>query len=352
MPSRCPTINGLSNWTQFCTPYASLGMAQYNLRETTAARENFRKAFELRDRVSERERFYIEAAYYSFATGELEKANEVYKQWAQEYPADVAPYVNLSLNYAVLGEFEKAAEESRAAIEVSPRSVTGYVNLIIAYLALNRIDEGKAIYEQAKQQNLDNEYLREMRYAIAFLQNDEAEMSKQVRLATEIPGTEARLLALQADTDAFYGKLKAARAATRDAVSAAQRDGANESAALWLANSGYQEALCGDAAEARRQVFEALALSPGQDVRTAAALTLAEIGDTAQAQKLADQIHAESPLDTINQSYWLPAYGRRWPSRRATPKGRSRYWRPPRHTSWEPKMSARWCRSMCVAWPI
>jgi eukaryotic-like serine/threonine-protein kinase len=290
----------------FARAYASLGMAQYNLRETTAARENFRKAFELRNRVSERERFYIEAAYYSFATGEVEKANEVYKQWEQEYPADVAPHVNLSLNYATLGEFEKSAEESRAAIEVSPNSVTGYINLIIAYLALDRIDEAKSSYEQAKQHKLDNEFLREMGYSIAFLQNDEAEMSKQVRLAAEIPGTEARLLAQQADTDAFYGKLKAARRNTREAVATAKRDGANESAALWLASSAYREALFGNAGEARRQVSEALALSPGLDVRTTAALTLAEIGDTAQAQKLADQVHVESPLDTINQSYWLP----------------------------------------------
>jgi len=290
----------------FARAYASLGMAQYNLRETSAARENFRKAFELRGRVSERERFYIEAGYYSFATGELEKANEAYKQWAQEYPADVAPHVNLSLNYESLGEFEKAAEESRAAIEVSPTSVTGYANLIVAYLALGRIDEAKGIYEQAKQHNLDNEFLREMRYTIAFLQNDETEMLKQVRLATEIPGTQARLLALQGDTDAFYGRLKVAREATRESVAAAKRDGANESAALWLGSSAYREALVGNATEARRQVGQALALSPGLDVRMVAALTLAEIGDTAQAQEIADQLHVESPLDTINQSYWLP----------------------------------------------
>ena len=104
----------------FARAYASLGMAKYNLRETTAASENFRKAFELRDRVSERERFYIEAAYYSFATGELEKANQVYKQWSQEYPADLSPHVNLSLNYETVGKFEQAVEESHAAIEIAP----------------------------------------------------------------------------------------------------------------------------------------------------------------------------------------------------------------------------------------
>ncbi|HXY50021.1 MAG TPA: protein kinase [Terriglobales bacterium] len=290
----------------FARAYASLGMAQYNLRETTAAGENFRKAFELRDRVSERERFYIEAAYYSFATGELEKANQVYKQWAQEYPADVAPRVNLSLNYSTMGEFEKAAEESRAAIEVSPTAVTGYANLINAYLALDRVDEAKAIYDRAKRHNFDNEYLREMRYEIAFLQNDEAEMRRQVDSAPEIPGTEAGLLASQADTDAFYGRLRDARETTQQAVAAAKRDGANESAALWLGNSAYREALFGNATEGRRQARAALALSQGRDVRIAAALTLAEVGDAVQAQKIVDQLKAESPSDTLVQSYWLP----------------------------------------------
>jgi serine/threonine protein kinase/tetratricopeptide (TPR) repeat protein len=291
----------------FARAYASLGMAQYNLQETSAAVANFRKAFELRDRVSERERFYIEAGYYSFATGELEKANQVYKQWAQEYPADVAPHSNLALNYEVMGEFEKAAEQSRAAIEIAPTSVTGYANLITAYLALDRTDEAKTIYDQTKQRNLDNEYLRQMRYDIAFLQNDEAEMRRQVQTAQSISGAEASLQALQSDTDAYYGRLAKAREAMRLAVSAAKRDDAPESAALFLANGAVREALFGNTVEARQLTSEALAMSPGRDVRIAAALTLAMLGDVAPAQKLADQINEDFPVNTLIQSYWLPS---------------------------------------------
>ncbi len=291
----------------FARAYASLGMAQYNLRETSAAGANFRKAFELRDRVSERERFYIEAAYYSFATGELEKANQVYKQWAQEYPADAAPRVNLALNYEVMGEFDKAAEEARAAMEIAPTSVTGYANLIAAYLALDRLDEAKAIYDQAKQHNFDNEYLRELRYDIAFLQGDEAEMQLQVRSAADIPRTEAALLATQADTDAYYGRLKVARDAMQQAVAAAKREGSSENAALWLANGAYREGLLGNTNEARSLAGEALALSSGRDVRVAAALSYVEAGEATQAQKLAEQLNAESPLDTNIQNYWLPS---------------------------------------------
>jgi serine/threonine protein kinase/tetratricopeptide (TPR) repeat protein len=291
----------------FARAYASLGMAHYNLRESSAASENFRKAFELRDRVSERERFYIEAAYYSFVTGELDKANQVYKQWSQEYPADVAPHSNLALNYFALGEYEKAAEESRVAIEIAPTSVTGYANLISAYLSLDRVDEAKTIYEQAMQHKFDNEYLREMRYNIAFLENDEAGMRQQIDSATGNPSAEATLLALQADTDAYHGQLKQAQEATQRAVAAAKRNGANESAALWLASGANREARIGNAAEAREMAREALDLSPGRDVRLAVALTLAELGDAAQAQKIAEQLNKELPLDTIIQNYWLPS---------------------------------------------
>ena len=291
----------------FARAYASLGMAQYNLRETSAASENFRKAFELRDRVSERERFYIEAAYYSFATGELEKANEVYKQWSQEYPNEVAPHVNLALNYEVMGDFDKAAEQSRIAIDVAPTAVTGYADLMAAYIALGRVDEALAIYQQAKQQGFENEYLREMRYGIAFLQNDQAEMHKQVQSAHEVPGTEAGLQGIQSDADASAGKLRLAREDTRRAVAAAQRDGSPEAAALWLANGAYREALFGNPAEARQMAAEALAISPGRDVRIAAAMAFAASGDAAQAQKLADKLNVESPSDTILQSYWLPS---------------------------------------------
>src|SRR5215469_1865887 len=291
----------------FARAYASLGMAQYNLQETTAASANFRKAFELRDRVSERERFYIEAAYYSFVTGELEKANQVYKQWAEEYPSDVAPHSNLALNYEFMGDFDKAAEQSRAAMDIAPTSVTGYANLITAYLALDRIDEAKTIYNQAKQHNFDNEYLRQLGYELSFLENDEAEMRRQVDAALSIPGADAPLQGLQSDTDAYYGRLTKARETMRRAVAAARRDGASETAALFLTNGAVREALFGNTVEARQLTSEALALSPGRDVRIGAALTLGLLSDAAQAQKLADQLNEAFPLNTLIENYWLPS---------------------------------------------
>jgi serine/threonine protein kinase/tetratricopeptide (TPR) repeat protein len=291
----------------FARAYASLGMAQYNMRQTSAASEDFRKAFELRDRVSERERFYIEAAYYSFSTGELEKANQVYKQWAQEYPSEVAPHVNLALNYEVMGDFDRAVEQSRIAVEIAPSSVTGYANLMAAYIALDRTDEALAIFQQAKQQGLDNEYLRELRYYIAFLRNDEAEMNHQLESADQIPGAAAALAGNQADTLAYRGQIRQSREEMYRAVEAARHDNSLEAAALWLAAGAFREAILGDSTEARKLAAQALAMSPGREVRSAAAIAFAQSGDIAQAQELASKLNADSPLDTIVQNYWLPS---------------------------------------------
>ena len=164
----------------FARAYASLGMAYSNLGDTGAAMESFSKAFELRDRVSDRERFYIETCYYSFVTGELPKANQSYREWIAAYPDDYIPYANVALNELALGEYEKAAESSRQALRLAPESGAAYANLMGAYVALGRLDEAKATYAQALPKIQDVEYLHETRYYLAFLQGDEAEMQQQL----------------------------------------------------------------------------------------------------------------------------------------------------------------------------
>jgi serine/threonine protein kinase/Tfp pilus assembly protein PilF len=291
----------------FARAYAALGMAYQNLGQTEAASQNFQKAFELRERVSDRERFYIEAAYYSFVTGEMEKANETYKQWSQEYPGETAPHNNLALNYELLGRFDAAAEEARTAISISSDSLAGYGNLICAYLALNRIDEAKAVYQQTTEHHFDNQILRGMGYQIAFLQGDQASMQKQLESAAGKLGTEYTLLAMQSDTDAYFGQLKKSRETTKLALAAARRDGASENVASLLAYSAAREGLFGNSAEARRVIRQAMALSPGRDARIAVAMTLAQVGDLKEAQQMADRLNTEFPSDTIIQYYWVPA---------------------------------------------
>jgi len=125
---------------------------------------NARKAYELREKVSERERLSIEAFYYLFVTGDLEKATQVYALWQQTYPREVLPYANLGFISASLGNWKKALEETREAMRLEPSDEINYVNLVGAYVSLNRLDEAAAVYKQAEDRKLEGEGLLQYRY--------------------------------------------------------------------------------------------------------------------------------------------------------------------------------------------
>jgi class 3 adenylate cyclase/tetratricopeptide (TPR) repeat protein len=205
----------------FAMAYASLGTSYNNLDETTLAAENIRKAYNLRDRVSEREKFYIESHYYQFVTGDLEKARQAYELWAQTYPRDVVPPNNLSHIYGALGQYDKALAEAREAFRLNQES--GYGNVVNACLQMNRLEEARATAAEAQAKNLDSPALRILLYALAFLQNDAAGMAQQVAWGAGKPGVEDVLLANEGDTAAYSGRLREAREFTRRAVGSAER---------------------------------------------------------------------------------------------------------------------------------
>jgi len=268
--------------------------------------ENARKAYELREKVSERERFAIEGNYYFFATGELEKAAQTYELQRQTYPRDDGPYTSVGFVAAVLGNWEKALEEFRVALRLDSNHVINYENLGIACAVLNRLDEAEAVYKQAEERKLEGENLLQNRYFLAFLKGDAPQMAQLVSTAMGKPGTEDLLLAAQADTEAWYGKLKNAHELTRRAMDSAQRNDAKESAAEYQAAAALREVESGNREQARAEANAALKLAPNRDVRVMAALALARAGDTAGAEKLAAELDKNFPLDTLVQRYWLP----------------------------------------------
>ena len=290
----------------FARAYASLGMAYNNMGDSQEAMKNFTKAFELRDRVSDRERFYIEASYYSFVTGELPKANESYREWIAAYPDDYVPYANLSLNEVSLAEYEKALESSRHAIQLAPDSGAGYGNLMGVYLSLDRLDEAKAIYAEAIARKPDIEFLHESRYYIAFLQKDEAVMQQQMDWARGKPAWESPMLWAASETAAYHGQLAKASGLVQKAVLDAKADDNSERGALLMALEATREAEFGNNDRARQLAKEALAINSARDEAIAAGLALARAGDIADAEKIAERLGHEFPLDTIIQGYWLP----------------------------------------------
>jgi len=290
----------------FALSYEALSVMYRNLNEVGRGAENARKAFELREKVSERERFQIESTYYFLTTGELEKAAQVYELWRQTYPRDSTPLINLGVVFTYLGNYEKAMGEDKEAMRLDPDSATTYVDLAIANVNLNRLEEAEKADKRAEERKLENETLSAVLYVLAFLKGDTAQMEKLAASAIGRPGTEDLLLAMQADTEAWYGKLGRARELTRRAMDSAQYNDAKESAAGYEALAGLREVESANRAQARANVGAAQNLSANRDVRAIAALVLARAGDTAAAEKLASELDKAFPLDTLVQRYWLP----------------------------------------------
>jgi tetratricopeptide (TPR) repeat protein len=292
--------------SNFARAYASLGTAYVNLNQTRLAIDNYKKAYELRERVSERERFYIEAQYYAYVNGDIEKANQIYTEWARTYPADDIPHANLGNDYGELGEYEKAATETREDLRLTPDDPIGYTNLVNYYLALGRWDEAKSAYDQAMAEKLDSDSLGVIRYYLAFVSGDTTTMQAQAAWSAGKPGMEDWVLSIEANTAAYDGQLAKARELSRQAVESAERAGTKDVAALWEASVALRDAEFGESVEAQRAVGKALSLSSGQDVELLTALALARAGETTQAERVTEKLNQAHPLDTFIQQYWLP----------------------------------------------
>jgi serine/threonine protein kinase/predicted Zn-dependent protease len=290
---------------RFAAAYAALGLSYSNLGEPALGSQNLERAYELRDRVSERERFRISAYYFARVTGELEKAIETYGLWARTYPLDDSPRGNTAVDYCYLGQYGRAEEETLEQLRLNPDSSAGYSNLVNLYTQLNRLDEAKVRYQQALARKLDNPFLHANRYEIAFLEGDTEEMQRQVALIAGGPGTDL-ILSYQADTEAFYGRLAKARELSHLAVESALRDDQRETAAGWEMNAAGREAEFGDRSRARAEIAFALASAPTRDVQTLAAVALARVGDSTRAQQIAADLAKRFPLNTVLNSYWLP----------------------------------------------
>jgi serine/threonine protein kinase/Flp pilus assembly protein TadD len=290
----------------FARAYASLGIRYNNLGQATRAIENVRKAYELRDRVTEREKYYISCTYFTLVTGELEKAIQQYELWIRDYPRDYVAETNLGVNYFIMGQVERAAAVTREALRLEPANILGYNNLGLAYLSMNRLDEAKSAFDDALDRKLDGPYLRQSIYYLDFLRKDAPGMQEQFAWAIGKPGTEDILLSAESDTQANCGHLEKSRQLSAQAEESARRADSKETAAFWQGNEALREVEFGNSAEGLKQAREALELAPGRDVRIEAALALARGGDVAAAEKLAEALNQEFPLDTLMQNYWLP----------------------------------------------
>jgi Tfp pilus assembly protein PilF len=301
-----PFQRAISLDPNFAMAYATLGTSYSNLGETSASAESLKKAYDLRDRVSEREKFYISSHYQQMVTGDLLKGNQVYQLWSQTYPRDGTPLTNTGVAYGSLGQIDKGLEMMQRAFQMEKDNGLNYSNLAQFYMYVDRLDESAAIFGQAKQRGIESTTLHIEAYQLAFVTHDAATMAREAAWAAGKSGIEDVLLYYESETAAFAGKLDQANDLSARAVASAQQADEKETAAGYQAVAALREALAGNAAQARQQAAAALKISDGRDTEFAAALALALAGDTAQAQKIAGDLAKNFPQDTVAQFNYLP----------------------------------------------
>ncbi len=291
----------------FALAHSSLGgLYGSDLQEPGLAAKHLSKAYELRDRASEVERFQIETNYYTFVTGEVEKGIKTAQSFAQAYPRDPGPPLSFGYMSAYLGRYEDEVKGSVEAIRLMSDAGHAYTNLMEAYIALNRIDEAKAVYRQAVEQKMDFQFLQNDMYVIAFLEGDSDEMRRQAAATVGRPGVEDVLLSAQSDTEAFHGRLEKAREFSTRAVDSAMNAEQKETAALWRLNSALREAEFGNRERARQEIHRGVEIVLTRDIKTLAAVALACTGDATQARAIAADLRGQFPSNTTVNHYWLP----------------------------------------------
>jgi len=291
----------------FALAYCFLGGVLSSTGETQIGRPYIQKAYELRNRTSEPEKYNIAQAYYSEVLGNLEKQEEMCRLWSEAYPRSQAPHFFLAAGtYPTLGLYQKGVKESKQAIRLGPDNPYSFSSLIWNYIALDRLTDALDVYKQARERKLDSSIFTIQLYTLAFLKGDTESMQRYLAASLERPELEDYMLSLESGTAAFYGKLGTARSCNSRAVAAAVRTKRKETAAIYEAGQAVHEAFLGDVISARQRVASALSMSTGHFVLNQAALALAFIGDTNRAGAIARDLKQEFPENTVIQFNFLP----------------------------------------------
>ena len=289
----------------FAMAHASLGITYSGLGESTRASESTTRAYELRARATDPERFFIAAMYDRQVTGNLERLLQTYEAWAATYRRDQVVH-GLMSGFAThgTGQYERALAAARRAVELGPPNAISHVSLGNALLRLGRVSEAEEIASSRPPE--EQAFFADLRYRLAVVRADPAGMAAAVAAARGRDGAEDMLSHLQALESARMGRLAEARRLSRAAVDQARQSGRAERAGLFAAGAALWEARMGDPEAARRLAESALALSRGRDVQYAAALTMAVVRLDARARMLADDLAARFPEDTCTRSIYVP----------------------------------------------
>jgi DNA-binding winged helix-turn-helix (wHTH) protein/Tfp pilus assembly protein PilF len=291
----------------FASAYAALGRMYADIGESVVSAQNADKAYQLRNRTSDQEKFFISETYESQVTGNLEKAQQICDLWKQAYPRAWMPRALLAGNvYLPLGKYVESVKENEVVLGIDPDFSIGYINLALSYMTLERTDEAERALQQAFERNIEIPDFYVLRYAIAFLKDDKAGMEREAAQGLEKTGADDWISNAEGFVAAYSGHMNEARKMSRRAVDLARKAERRDTEALYETDAALREALFGNVSTARQRAADALELSKSRDVTYGAGLALALSGDSSRSEALAEDLSRRFPEDTRVQFTYAP----------------------------------------------
>jgi eukaryotic-like serine/threonine-protein kinase len=305
---------------QFAMAYATLGLMYSSTGESALATENTRKAYALRERVTDKEKFFISAYYDGRVTGNQEKAQQMCEEWARTFPREMAPHSFLAgFIYPGFGKYKESVEESKKTIQLDPDNALGYIDLGTNYAALGQLAEAEKSIRTGLERKLADPFLLVTRYDLAFLKTDVAEMERVAALAHGNSGADDWISDHEAFVLAYTGHLREARRMAQHAADLAQQRSHQERAALFEVGTSLWEAMFGITSEAKESAMKALHLGKDREVEYGAAFALALTGDSSGSARLADDLEKHFPEDTSVRFSYVPTIRARLALNRGEP---------------------------------
>ncbi len=304
----------------FAMAHAWLGRIYADLDESHLAAESISRAWQLRDRTTDRENLWITSAYETLVTGNLAQAQQTCEEWVQMYPRDAGPHQVLAgTTNKSAGRYEQALVEAQKAIALDPDFAIAYYNLAVNNAYLGHLERAESAINRGVARGLEIEEFAMLRYDLAFLRGDQAGMDHEAARARARSGAASWISNKEAFSLAYLGRLRQASEASARAVSEAEQSGQRERADLWRVGEAVRQAFFGKLPEAKKSVTAALEQSRDRAVQYGSALALAISGDSLRSERLANDLEIRFPEDTAVQFSYLPVIRARLALSRGNP---------------------------------
>ena len=292
---------------KFALAHATLGFTYGLIGQPALSAESTRQAYALRDRASDRERFYISATYELQVTGNLEKVLQICELWVRTYPREIQPYGILgAFLYPTYGKFDKGIEAARKIVDIDPDLPFGYLQLGFNAQFAGRLKEAQDTFRRAADRKIDMPEIAVQRYDLAFLMNDHAAMDRELAQARGVEGADDLVTAREGYVQAYSGRLRQAKTRSRRASDVAQQAMQPGRAALWEIGPALWDSAFGNSAAARDGAAAALKLSTDRDVEYGAAFALALAGESSRSEALRADLEARFPEDSMVRFVYAP----------------------------------------------